>query len=357
MSKTMDIDYLNKKTKVTLAENYDSFLELVKKTFYVSDTRMQYLSLSYLNNDNEEIIIDEDEYTNDDSRKAKFWKLNIDEPDDNDIDISSIKSELRAKKQKLIEQVKLYKENLYKECNKIIEEAIKKRNEQQKKNIKKIKDEYLKEIENIKEEFNSQIKSNLDSFSKNMVNLYKEKLNLIDETVKENLENGKKDLENNLKKELDDINIKEINDEIDNMKGHISNCMSTFNEKISESKMFNAICQIDENISKQNVKVNEKSGVKFDLNIKNKIDKKLTGKYYFELRGFEGNNKTYTIDLTLSDIEPKENKKKQITFKPVLEKEGGYKFIGTIKEGNKIISNECILNFRYNQLGSANDML
>ena len=150
MSKTMDIDYLNKKTKVTLAENYDSFLELVKKTFYVSDTRMQYLSLSYLNNDNEETIIDEDEYINDDSRKAKFWKLNIDEPDDNDIDISSIKSELRAKKQKLIEQVKLYKENLYKECNKIIEEGIKKRNEQQKKNIKKIKDEYLKEIENIK---------------------------------------------------------------------------------------------------------------------------------------------------------------------------------------------------------------
>ena len=52
------------------------------------------------------------------------------------------------------------------------------------------------------------------------------------------------------------------------MKELIENCMNTFNEKISESKMFNAVCQIDENIQEHKVNVHVKNGVKFDLNIK-----------------------------------------------------------------------------------------
>ena len=353
----MEIEYLNRKTKVTLPGEYDDFLELLKKTFYISDTRMQNLSLTYLDDDNEEITIDEDEYTNEDSRKAKFWKLIIEEGEDTDIDISSIKKQLNSKKQKLIEQVKLYKENLYEECNKIIEDGIKKRNEVQQENINKIKNEYLKELENIKKEFNSQIKTNLDLFSENMVNVYKTKLDLIEQTVKENIGSAKKELEKHINKDLDDINLKEIDKEIDNMKQNIDNCMKTFNEKISESKTFNAICQIDENISDSKVNVNVKNGVKFGLNIKNNLDKKLTGQYILELRGFENNYEKYEVELSLSNIDPKDKKEKQISFKPSLKKEGRYKFICTIKENNKIISNECILNFVYNSLGSTNDMI
>ena len=238
----------------------------------------------------------------------------------------------------------------------IIIYIIKKRNEQQKKNIQNIKDEYLKNLEKLKEEFNSQVKSNLDLFSKNMMNVYKDKLNLMEQAVKENLGKEKKDLENNIKKDLDDINLQEIDNEIENMKDNINNCMNTFNAKISESKTFNAVCQIDENISGSKVKV-KKSGVKFDLNIKNKIDKKLTGNYILELRGFERNTEKYEIKLSLSDIEPKDNKTKEINFNPSLKKEGRYKFILTIKENNIIISNECLLSFEYNLIGSISDMI
>ena len=353
----MEIDYLNRKTKVTLPREYDDFLELLKETFYISDTRMQNLSITYLDDDNEEITIDEDEYTNEDSRKAKFWKLIIEEGEDTDIDITSIKKQLNSKKQKLIEQVKLYKDNLYEECNKIIEDGIKKRNEVQQENINKIKNEYLKELEKIKKDFNSQINSNLDLFSKNIKNVYKNKLDLIEQTVKENLETSKKELEKHINKDLDDINLKEIDKEIDNMKENIDNCIQTFNEKITESKTFNAICQIDENISDSKVYAKSKSGVKFGLNIKNNTDKKLTGKYNLELRGFENNYEKYEVELSLSNIEPKDKKEKKITFKPSLKKEGRYKFICTIKENNKIISNECILNFTYNSIGSMNDLI
>ena len=355
--KNMEIDYLNKKTKVTLPEKYDDFLVLLKKTFFISDIRMQNLSISYLDEDNEEIAIDEDEYSDEDSRKAKFWKLNIEEVEDSDIDISSLKKQLNSKKQKLIEQINLYKEKLYKEYNKIIEEGINKRNEKQKENINKIKEDYLKNLEKVKEGFNSQIQTNLDLFSKKMLSVYKEKLDLIEQGVKENLRSEKKILENNIKKELDDINLKEIDDEIENMKDNIEKCKKTFNEKISESKIFNAVCQIDENISESKVRVNPKNGVMFNLNIKNKLDKKLTGDYILELRGYEGNKENYKVKLSLSDIDPKDNKNKQISFKPSLKIDGRYKFIGTIKENDKIISNECLLSFVYNSLGSTNDMI
>ena len=43
----MEIEYQNRKTKVTLPGEYGDFLELLKKTFYISDTRMQNLSLIY----------------------------------------------------------------------------------------------------------------------------------------------------------------------------------------------------------------------------------------------------------------------------------------------------------------------
>ena len=99
----MEIEFLQNKRKISLPETYSDFITLLKKTFFISDERFDNMTLLYLDGD-DEIPMDQDEYTSKEARKATYWKLSTNEDEDdesNDI-LSSAKEDLMNKKKNYI---------------------------------------------------------------------------------------------------------------------------------------------------------------------------------------------------------------------------------------------------------------
>ena len=351
--KEITIDYLDRKTKVLLPEKYSDFIKLCKETFYISESRSQYMCLKYDDEDGDEIDLEEEDYENEKVRKCSNWKLILND-NDNETDDTNLKDELIRIKNKILKQVKDFKSTKIKESNEQIEKEIKKRNEVHKQNIEKIKNEYKTKIEEFKTEIKEMIKNSLDDVSKSIKETYKKNIEIVDNEIKKDLKTLVINVENECKQKLNDINMEDIGEHIETMEENVSGCQKDFIEIYNKSKYVNAICQIDEKIE-----VNEqisKKGVKFKINIKNLTNKKLNGKYFLDIRGSEGNNDNYQVKLDLSDINSGEIKSKEISFNSSPLKEGEYKYTLGIKEDNNIISNQSELKLKLTELGSNENL-
>jgi len=79
----IEIEYFDRKTKVSLPKEYSDFIKLCKETFYLSESRSKDMSIIYYDDEEDEIPIDEDEYNNKNARNSSFWILKLNEDDDN----------------------------------------------------------------------------------------------------------------------------------------------------------------------------------------------------------------------------------------------------------------------------------
>ena len=232
----IEIDYMKRKTKVNLPKKYSEFLELCKKTFYISEERSGLMSFVYFDNEGYENLIDEDEYNKEESRKVECWKLIIDEDEEEegekDINSSISKEELIKTKNEIIEKAKSYKEKLYQQSMKIVESKIKERNKQHKENIKKIQDEYKNGLEEIKKLIGiSNDKSKLEDISNNVLEVYKNSVDSMNEGMHLGLKDSLNSFKANYEKKLDEIKINEIVNLLDKMQKCITNCMNSLTKK------------------------------------------------------------------------------------------------------------------------------
>ena len=352
--KEITIDYLDRKTKVLLPEKYSDFIKLCKETFYISESRSENMCLKYIDEEGDENDLDENEYTNDNVRNCSCWKLILNDNDSEPDEVNDTKEELITLKQKILKKAKDYKSKKLKEFNEKIEKEIQKRNDAHKKNIEALNNVYKTKIINFKEEINEMIKKSLKDISEKIMNSYNTNMELADNEIKKNLKDLIKNVGNECENELNKVNVGDIGEEIEVMKQSVGNCMNEFNDVYNKSKNLNAICEIDKNIE-QTCQISNK-GVNFKLNIKNNTKQQLKGHYILDIRGFEGINENYQINLDLSDINPNEGKSKEISFNPYIKKEGRDKFTLYIKENNIIISNESELTLILNELGSMNEI-
>jgi len=353
--KEIEIDYLNKKTKILLPEKYSDFIESCKKTFFISESRSQLMEFSYEDEGGESYSIDEDEYNNRDSIKAKYWilKINEDEEEEEKDNNKNIKEQILRMKKDIIKEVRRKKEKIFEEYNKKLKEKIKIRNEELQKNINKIKEEYINNLKQFKQELKEQNKKSIDEISDKLIKLYENNLSNIGQSLKSELKSEVKDTGKICQSELEEICSKDIEEEINNMNSNIKECKDYFNLKLNESKLINAQVEINKN---KNVKINLNEPVKFDLNIKNKTSKNLKEKYLLEIRGVD-DDKLYNVNLDLSDIEPHQEKSKEIIFKPNLNI-GKHEFIlNVVKDINNSISNDCILTLEIVEQGSMLDLI
>ena len=351
----IEIDYLDRKTKVSLPKEYADFIKLCKETFYLSESRSKDMSIIYIDEDDDEVPIDEDEYNNEKARKASFWTLNLNEDEEDLDDIKHIKNELTLKKNDLLNKAKIFKAQLLKKCNGIIESEVKKRNDLHKENIKKIKKAYEDNLNGFKQEINDIIKESLQTITQNVMSIYNDNIDIIDNEIKESLKGNISTLQNECEEEFNKIKVDEIGEQMDNIKNNVKQCQSDFLDLYRQSQNLNTLCEITKEIKKQ-CKISKK-GVTFNLDVLNKTKKKLTGKYILHIIGTEGNNEKFQLDLDLSDVDSGMKKAKEITIKPKIRKEGKYIFRLFIKEDNNVISNESELILEMVDLGSMNDVM
>lgn len=229
LKKEIEIDYMKRRTKINLPKNYSEFIKLCKETFYLSKDRSELMSLVYYDNEGYENIIDEDEYDKEDCRKAEYWKLIIDEEEEEenveDINTSKSKEQLMKTKNEIIEKSKKYKEELYQKFSKKAQEEIKARNERHKTKTQKLQDEY----KNCLEELKIHYKEKIEQISKNVIDMYKENVDSMNIEIIDNIKEPLKTFSNICQKKLEEVKINEIKDSINKMQDCITNCITNFN--------------------------------------------------------------------------------------------------------------------------------
>ena len=228
----IEIDYMKRRTKINLPKNYSEFVKLCKETFYLSKDRSELMSLVFYDNEGFENIIDEDEYDKEDCRKAEYWKLIIEEEEEEnaeDIDTSKSKEKLMKTKNQIIEKSKKYKEELYQKFSIKAQEGIKARNEQHKKNVQKLQDEYKNCLEELKKIIKTQYKENIEQISNNVIDMYNKNVDSMNMGIIDNLKESLKAFTNICQKKLEEVKLNEIKESINKMQDCIKICITNFN--------------------------------------------------------------------------------------------------------------------------------
>ena len=319
----IEIDYLERKTKVPLPPKYSEFIKTCKETFYLSDLRLNLMSIKYINEKGKELNIDQKNYKNEDTLKAKYWKLVFDDDDDEDDNdegdknaLKSIKNDMINTKNSLIMEIKNFKKKLYEEYVNKAKVEIKKKNEEFKKIYTELKLKYDKDIEELEKLKN-------DTFSKNtlnLINFFKESIESGNQSEKDELSKQLNDFKEELGNEFNDVKIDEIKEEVKEMGGNVMEFMNKINNQIFSIKPEKNAITIN----------NIRGGVKFNLNIKNISKETITGNYILEITFVD---KMHNIDLNISELKSNETQNKEISFKPEILKKGDY-------ESNLIIKNK-----------------
>lgn len=225
--KEIDIDYLNRKTKVLLPPKYSDFIEKCKDTFYLTDERSKQMSLKYKNSKGKVIVIDEANYKNEESLKAECWQLILDDDDDDeDTDgLISLKNEMIAKKKQLILMLNNVKKNVYDIYIKRAKEEISNKNKEFQKIYNDLKSKYEKDIEELEKLRKEAFKNN----SNIIIEKFKEVIEGINENEKQELSNQLNDFKNEFDMGLNDIKIDEINQEVKEIGGNVQNLLKDVN--------------------------------------------------------------------------------------------------------------------------------
>lgn len=350
--KEIDIDYLDRKTKVLLKPKYSDFIEECKKTFYISKSRSELMSIKYNNGNGKEIIINEKNYKNEDSLKVNCWKLIIDEDDDDDNNdgLISLKNDLVEKKKQLIHMINNTKKNVYDIYIKRVKEEIKNKNEEFQKIYNDLKSKYendIAELEKLKKEA-------IEKNSKYIIDKFKEGIEGINENEKNELSIQLKDFKQDFDTGINDIKVDEIKKEVKEMGDKATDFINDVNDKIKESKQFKQIFNIkpeDNTLTINNIK----EGGKFKLKIKNISNKTLSGNYLLEITL---DKKVYKINLGLSGLKPEETQNKEISFKPDINNKGNYNSTLIIKDNDgSMLSNIKTFNINVDEEGLIGDMI
>ena len=350
MRDEMEIEFLGQKRRLTLPRLYSEFIEKCKKTFYLSEERSRNLSFAYVKDDKEENF-DEDEY-DEEPRKADYWKLftNEDEEEQGDAEIISLaKDELANKKRELLNEAKKFKENLFTQYNQIVAEKIKEKNKQHQENIRKIKENYEKHLKELENEMTEQIKEVKKKLSEKIISKYKNSIKTIDDGVKEQLLPRIKEINNECKKELNAINLNEIDKEMNILGQSLSNCQNVVINRLQENISFNI-----QDLQKQVNLSTAREGISIELTLTKKNNSKITGNCVLEIVNEE--EEDYKVDIDLSELRFNEDKNKTINFNPHIQNSGTYIYKLKIKQGNDDISNEAELTLKIPDVGDNEDL-
>ena len=346
----MDIEYNKRKTKLSLPNKFSEFKELCIQTFYISESRSRKMNFYYVDEDNDIVNLDENSYENEDARKAKFWKLLIEEKkrksSSNSKENKHSKKDFIAQKEALIKEAKLYKEKIFGECNRIIEIKIKQKNEEHKKDIQIIKDQYEKSLKYL----DNKLKEVLNKISERFIQFYTEKSQLIEKYVIKTMSNKLGEFEDC--KKLFEVNMGEIGDNINDAYINVKECIDILCDTFLKSRFYLPKYIIYDTEIENNI--NElQNNARFKMKIRKFSNTVINNSF---LRIQSSDNEQYEdIKIDLSYIYYEETET-EITFNPNISEIKKYFFNMALFNGNNIISNVAILIINVQALNSNDDL-
>jgi hypothetical protein len=340
----IEIEYMKRKTKISLPENYEDFRNLIKKTFFITDKRLETMFVQYNDEDNDVITLDSGNYSAD-ARKAKILFLKEEEPSEPKGNINL--DELKNQKIDLENKIENYKKQYIEHCSKVIEEGIKKRIEDHKENKLKIKKKYLSYLNSFKEKMKTEIGKLIKELKEVILKTYDDNLKVVEDNKKEAIKKSIDEFKTNFSESFDKNNQEEISKQIEDLQKKINDAKFIFLEKSRESKASVGVPFI---IQEKELRIQVNSinkEVKFKLNIKKRDPKKKISKAILDLTS-DSERKEIEVKLT----EPSIN----VTFTPKLLKQGDNIYEYILKENEENISNPGKLTIVYSQMGDNEDI-
>lgn len=333
-SNEIEIDYFNKRTKLCLPKNYSDFIKLCKETFYITEERSNLMSFMYYDEDGGENFIDKEEYESPESRKAKVWKLII-EDEDEPMSVD-MEQQLKDAKKYFLDEAEKFKNAKFKECSEKIKKEIKKRNDEHKKHVEIIKEKFKQNLNKIKSDLKNQIEQRLKEISDTILIIYKESIENMDKGVKDNLNQYFKDSKKFIDEKLNEFKMEDFEQELKTMMTNSVQYLNSFNRNI--------ICEIEnKDVKAKGKTTNFDKNINFELKIKKIKEKPLSNNCILQIKNLQ-DDKVYNINLDLSDIKFNNTKSKEIVFENPVRKIGNYKYLLNIKENNDFVSDYALLN-------------
>jgi len=347
-SNEKEIRYNDTKTKLAIPQTFQEFKELCIQTFYISKQRSESMVFKYIDEGNDEIIINDKSFGKNDCKNSKFWKLEIMEDSyggsSDAEELEKIKKECISKKSEMLMEAKLYKQKLLEECKLIIENKIKEKNKQHQDDLKMAKENYVNSLKELKSKIDEQTKKLIEKISERVINKYLENVKKVDDGIKNQLNEKIDELVNYSKKEFDEANIRRIGLLINQFKYNL--------EEISKGKGKFYPFLIEDKITKEIDSPNEKFSI--DFNVLNQSDENIKDEYELEITP---NDK---VKIDLSDIEKGEIKLKSINLNKTLHELDKNSFTLKIMNKNTQVSNELKLTFKLKNpgiIGTNEDLL
>jgi hypothetical protein len=174
-SKDIILKYNGHNIPITITDNYEDTIEIIRKQLYLQEDYLKKYNLTYLDEDDYENELTEDDYDTPFSDESiKKWKLSL-KNEDIDIEetIKEIKKKLKDKHQKQVGELisnfeKIYHDKItannkkYEEIIEKLQERIKSLQEKNKKDMDEIKQIHENSIANIKNDVSEFAKKKIE---------------------------------------------------------------------------------------------------------------------------------------------------------------------------------------------------
>ena len=216
--------------KVKIKNDYEFTIKAVQEALYYSDKEMENLIINFLDDDNYENMLDEDNI--EDAFQAKEWvtsKKDSPEPNPAPVDNKEIEK-LKAENSQLKAQIR---------NSNAIQESIKKCNDKYKLQLEQLKNKFIEELkqrETLNQKNIEQITKNLTECAQGMI---KSKVEDYNNKIKNDLNTKIEESKVNLNKGISEINnvLKTINENKEGIKKQIEESNNNFSRIIEISQV------------------------------------------------------------------------------------------------------------------------
>lgn len=215
MKEEVEIEYLKRTISVTKSNTFQEFISQLVNTFFIIPKFIDSISLTYFDDDDDEIEIDKDNYSNCINEAKKIYLKIVkmskkEEEEDEDNNHNNPIEDIKIKLGKATKEFTIYKKNIIKLCEKKIKDELDKVNDKHKKELDKLTNIYNEKLKKIKEKGEKQIEEILNKLEEESISLINKKVKDYNYDIEKEIQTMSKDKEGKFQN-LDKIDFNSLN--------------------------------------------------------------------------------------------------------------------------------------------------
>jgi len=231
----IEVEYLKETKKLKKPSTYQEFLQLIEEIFFIKHDDMDKITISYIDDEEEEIPLDEENFKESISSVNKFL-LNLQEDP-----ISKGSKEEILKLQSEIESIKNdfkdFQSSLNKEKTKKLEKKIQEIDKKNDEELKKLDEEYKKKYDEITMNFNNEIEKLSNDIKEKSQEKMLDKIDEYEKNLQKKIEEIDESMKNKIETRLKDIKYDELIEKQSIINKTISESESELNQSLNKIKI------------------------------------------------------------------------------------------------------------------------